>query len=389
MPSVEQSGLATSLHRDDFCACIRTLITTQARIRDEYLAPDIFTRQLDLLVDTYCYRSGIAALPVRAIGEDDWVQAGVRLASASWQLKIDADRLLMLPGSAICRRIAEQLRIAEINAILIGQQADIARAVGDNALMTDDQWQRASAALAQVCGYPLNRYLLQEVARQSRLALLTTPLWPHFESGDGSASRNGARFATLASSCQDPVNMLGFCVECAYICPVRDHLFENYRILSVALASAGPGRQTQGEPDQTQRLDLMDATPSLPESSSADPSRASVFFRTGAHFEQLELITFLAEIGASDGLEIIANHLSRSMARQHCRLEIQRRNNAESTIWLTRVRNLPLAPLTQRQWTLLLAEIRQDVAALLAYREHSLRELQHGCAAMNGAAVAL
>jgi hypothetical protein len=378
--SLENIGLANPVHSVRFSNAMRDLIMHTERLAPDDAAESFFLR-FERLITDHCSRVGVAAPALREVDEAEWVQSGIRFEPAQWILRIDLHRLTILPGSTICMLVADQLHKAEITAVLIGQQTQLCDAVRTNTLLTDNCWQQAKAMLAPICGYPVNRYLLQNVARNSPLAASAISLWaclpPQLSGARGSTDEG---INTFMTACENhTING----IQHAYLAPIKTLLEENYRLLANHMSADTLYRAGTKLPANAQRLALPGISPPEENERTREEEDALVFFRSDEFCERIELLTLLDRRVSPYGLDVVLNNLSQSLASQHCRLEAQPTSRYHFNVWLIRVKHLSARPIMPAQLAGLTNELKKEVAALHACRDDYLPLFQNACAAIN------
>jgi hypothetical protein len=371
---MEDIGLSNSVHGVHFANDMRELIMHAERLAPGAAAKSFFFKFETLIAD-HCYRAGVAAPALREVDEAEWVQSGIRFEAAQWLLRIDTHRLTILPGSTICMLVAGQLHKAEITAVLIGQQTQLCEAVRANTLLTDRCWHQAKAMLAPICDYPVNRYLLQNVARNSPLSTSAESLWacPAPQRSSAARSADGG-INTLISACE---NHTAHRIQHAYLAPIKMILAENYRLLANHISADTLYHVSTKLPANAQRLVLPEKN-----EQPRPEEDAPVFFRSDEYCEQIEILTLLERGVSPDGLDVVLNNLSQSLASRHCRLEAQPTSRYHFNIWLIRVKHLPATPIMATQLAGLTDDIEKEVAALTACRDDYLPLFRNGCVAL-------
>jgi hypothetical protein len=380
---IEHIGLSNPLHGIRFVNAMRDLITYVALLSPNG-ATELFFLKLENLINDHCYRVGIAAPALREADAADWIQSGVCFEPAQWILRVDIPRLALLPGSAICMRIADQLHKAEMTAVLIGQQTQLCDAVRANTLLTDYCWAQAKAMLAPICNYPVNRYLLQNIARNSPLAASAMSCWTHSaQQLLGAENQTDSVNEALMSTRRNYAARLQIWVQRAYLAPITTSLQENYRRLANGMRTTMPCDTRLRLPLNTQRLVLPDISLSGENNPSSPIKEAQVFFRADESCEQIEILTLLSPNAGSRNLEVVLNNLSQSLALQHCRTEAQPTSRCYYDVWLIRTKRLPPTIVTPTQLAVLFNEIEEEIAVLHACRDHYLPLFRNGCTALN------
>ncbi|HWZ47415.1 MAG TPA: hypothetical protein VNX00_04255 [Herbaspirillum sp.] len=386
--SIENIGLTDPIHGLRFANDMRDLIMHAERLAHGDAGESFFLR-FERLITDHCYRVGIAAPALREVDEAEWVQSGIRFEPAQWLLRIDIPRLTVLAGSTICMLVADQLHKAEMTAVLIGQQTQLCEAVRANTLLTDDGWHQAKAMLAPLCDYPRNRYLLQNIARNTPLAASAISLWDYLAQRiSGAERRPHDGIEALMSMNGKHAPTLHSWIPLAYLEPIKTSLAENYHLLANHMSADTLYQVRTKLPANAQRLVLPGISP--PEISTSEENErtrseedALVFFRSDEYCEQIEILTLLESGVSPRGLDVVLNNLSQSLASQHCRLEAQPTSRFQFNVWLIRVKHLSATPITSIQLAGLTNEIKNEIAALHACRENYLPLFRYGCAAVN------
>ncbi|HEY4072786.1 MAG TPA: hypothetical protein VGM52_06755 [Herbaspirillum sp.] len=362
---------------------MRDLIA-HAALPSQSNATELFFSKCEKLITDHCYRVGIAAPALREADETEWVQNRIHFEPAQWILRIDIHRLILLPGSTVCMLIAEQLHKAEMTAVLIGQQAQLRDAVRTNTLLSDDCWHQAKAMLAPVCDFPVNRYLLQNIARNSPLAASVISCWTHsakqlFDIKEGADGIDAA----LMSARRDYAAKLQIWIQRVYLVPIATSLQENYRLLANGMR-AGRHLSTKTRlPLNAQRLMLPDISLSGKSDATRAEEETPVFFRADEHCEQIEILTLFDADVLPRNLDVVLSNLSQCLASQYCRAEVQPTSRSYSDVWLIRAKRLPQILATPTKLAGLFNEIEEEITALHACREHNLPLFRNGCAALN------
>ncbi|MDB5992581.1 MAG: hypothetical protein JWQ10_3984 [Herbaspirillum sp.] len=379
--SMENIGLADPAHGLRFANDMRDLVMHAERLPHGDAVESFFLRFEKLITD-HCYRVGVAAPALREVDEAEWVQSGIRFEAAQWLLRIDIHRLTILSGSTICMLVADQLHKAEMTAVLIGQQTQLCEAVRANTLLTDDGWQQAKAMLTPICAYPVNRYLLQNVARNSPLAASAISLWAYLAQRLSRAERGTHDgIETLMSTSGYHATTLHGWIQLAYLEPIKRSLEGNYRVLANHMSADTLYQVRTKLPANAQRLVLPGISSEKNERTRSEED-ALVFFRSDEYCEQIEILTLLERGVSPHGLDVVLNNLSQSLASRHCRLEAQPTSRYHFNVWLMRVKHLSATPIMSTQLAGLTKDIKKEVAALHACRDDYLPLFRNGCAAI-------
>ena len=381
--SIDNIGLANPAHGLQFAQDMRDLVMHAEQLPHGEAVESFFLRFEKLITD-HCYRVGVAAPALREVDETEWVQSGIRFEPAQWLLRIDIHRLTILSGSTICMLVADQLHKAEMTAVLIGQQTQLCEAVRANTLLTDDCWHQAKAMLAPICDYPLNRYLLQNVARNSPLAASTISLWTCLAQRlSGTQRRPHDGIEALMSRSGKHAPTLHSLIPLAYLEPIKMSLEGNYRLLANHMSADTLYQIRTKLPANAQRLVLPGISTSEENERTRLEEDALVFFRSDEYCEQIEILTLLERGVSPHGLDVVLNNLSQSLASQHCRLEAQPTSRFQFNVWLIRVKHLSATPITSTQLAGLSNDIKKEIAALYACRDNYHPLFRNGCAAVN------
>jgi hypothetical protein len=382
-------GLSDPLNCVRFVNDMRDLIK-HAALPSQSDAAELFFLKCEKLITDHCYRVGIAAPAMREADETEWMLSGVHFEPAQWILKVDVHRLALLPGSTMCMLIAEQLHKAEMTAVLIGQQTQLRDAVRTNTLLSDHCWDQAKTSLAPICDFPVNRYLLQNIARNSPLAASAMSCWtdsaqPLFETEGGAdgVNRPDGIDAALMSARRNYAAKLQIWIQRVYLAPITTSMQENYRLLANGMrAGAHHGAKTK-LPLNAQRLMLPDISLSGKGDASPIEEETPVFFRADEHCEQIEILTLFDADVSPRNLDVVLSNLSQYLASQYCRAEVQPTSRCYSDVWVIRAKRLPQILATPTKLAGLFNEIEDEITALHACREHYLPLFRNGCAALN------
>lgn len=345
---VSMLGLGDPQRRESFVSKITEVVNTWSDsalgIADKRGKTDQLLRTV---VSEYCDEVGFLPVMTSVVGEQDYAEQGLAFKLKNWGIQADWASLMLRPRSEFCAQLIQELRKAEVAAIIVGQCWSQPKSVPE---------KRADIFKMLIP----SRSHLQSIADKScRLTAQAMPF--NFDLSDASAAFDPESEDSGVEKClqltDGTINRED--VIDTYLAPINASLIANFFALKTQLGL--------GESIKTGFLKGAMLLPS---------DEKTVYCQPNPHCEMANLYVKISSLVPSTETlcRTLENNRS-ALAEQQLRFVVDEKPNGKMDLWLVQCLHLPTHTLDDTTMHALAENIRRTAKEFVATSIHVLTSM--------------